>query len=67
MLYNRQRTYFPANDTFVVTGLLPNGEWGAYREDQDEGRIRGLGHSRLAAIADMVEQIALDEANGEED
>lgn len=55
--------YFPANDCKVVTGLCPNGEFGAYREDEDEGRIRGYGHTRLAAIADLVEAIS----NTEED
>ena len=53
----RRKTYFPANDTTVITGLCPNGEFGAYREDEDEGRIRGYGHTRLAAIADLVEAI----------
>lgn len=42
----------------VITGLLPNGEFGAYREDEDEGRVRGYGHTRLAAIADLVEAIS---------
>jgi hypothetical protein len=37
----------------VVTTLLPNGEYGAYREDEDEGRYRGFGPSRLAAMADL--------------
>ncbi len=55
---NRRTYYFPANDCKVVTGLLPNGEYGAYREDEDEGRIRGYGHSRLAAIADLAEAIS---------
>jgi hypothetical protein len=54
----RRRHYFPENDCTVVTGLCPNGEFGAYREDEDEGRIRGYGHSRLAAIADLVEAIS---------
>jgi hypothetical protein len=54
----RRKTYFPDNDCTVITGLLPNGEYGAYREDEDEGRIRGYGHSRLAAIADLVEAIS---------
>ncbi len=48
--------YFPANDITVVTGLCPNGQFGAYRE-QDDGRVRGYGHSRLAAIADLVEVV----------
>lgn len=55
---NRRIHYFPANDCKVVTGLLPNGEFGAYREDEDEGRVRGYGHSRLAAIADLAEAIS---------
>ena len=57
---NRRTHYFPANDCKVITGLLPTGEYGAYREDEDEGRVRGFGHTRLAAIADMVEAIELD-------
>lgn len=54
---NRRKHYFPANHCTVVTGLLPNGEFGAYREDEDEGRVRGYGHTRLAAIADLVENV----------
>lgn len=45
----------------VITGLLPNGEFGAYRPDEDEGRIRGYGHSRLAAIADLAAQVCPDD------
>jgi hypothetical protein len=59
----RRTHYFPANDCRVITGLCPNGEFGAYREDEDEGRVRGYGHTRLAAIADLVEAIS----NGEEE
>lgn len=44
------------NDGDVVTGMCPNGQYGAYRE-QDDGRVRGYGHSRYAAIADLVEAI----------
>ena len=57
-----RRHYFPANDCTVITGLCPNGEYGAYREDEDEGRVRGYGHTRLAAIADMVEQLETEDA-----
>lgn len=53
---NRRTHYFPANDCTVVTGLCPNGEYGAYREE-DDGRVRGWGHTRLAAIADLVEMV----------
>lgn len=58
----QRRHYFPENDEVVITGLCPNGEYGAYREDEDEGRVRGYGHTRLAAIADMVEQIETEDA-----
>jgi hypothetical protein len=34
-----------------------NGEYGAYRDDEDEGRVRGYGHSRLAAIADLAAEV----------
>ena len=63
MLEQRRRHYFPANDCHVITGLCPNGEYGAYRESEDEGRVRGYGHTRLSAIADLVEAIS----NTEED
>jgi hypothetical protein len=56
------RTYY-FEEGPVVTGLLPTGEYGAYRENEDEGRVRGYGHSRLAAIADLAEAIG----NPEED
>lgn len=59
----RRTHYFPVNDCRVITGLCPNGEFGAYREDEDEGRVRGYGHTRLAAISDLVEAIS----NTEED
>lgn len=61
-MINQRTHYFPANDCKVVTGLLPTGEFGAYRE-QDDGLVRGHGHSRLAAIADLVWAIS----NTEED
>jgi hypothetical protein len=56
--------YFPANDCTVVTGLCPNGQFGAYRE-QDDGRVRGYGHNRYAAIADLVEAISHTEEDEE--
>ena len=49
--------YFDDLDDVVITGLCPNGEYGAYRESQDEGRIRGYGATRIGAIADMVEML----------
>lgn len=55
-MFNRRKHYF--TESTVITGMLPSGEYGAYREDEDEGRVRGFGHSRFAAIADLVEWIA---------
>ena len=56
-MINRRKHFFPANDCTVITGLLPNGEFGAYRDEIDEELIRGYGHSRYAAIADLVENV----------
>ena len=52
---NRKHFFRDETDTriVVITTLLPTGEYGAYRDDQDDGRYRGFGHSRLAAIADL--------------
>jgi len=65
-MINRRRHYFPAQDCVVITGLLPNGEYGATRLDEDEGRIRGFGHSRFSAIADLVEMIAKTDEESEQ-
>lgn len=54
-MINRRTHYFAQGP--VITGILPSGEYGAYRENEDEGRVRGFGHSRLAAIADLNEAI----------
>lgn len=57
----RRKHYFPDSGEFgvtVITGICPNGEYGATREDEGEGLIRGYGHTRLAAIADLVEAIS---------
>jgi hypothetical protein len=40
----------------IITGLLPTGEYGAYDDDRDDGRVRGFGHTRAAAIADLLEE-----------
>lgn len=64
-MQNVRKIYFPENDCTVITGLCPNGEYGAYREDEDEGRVRGYGHTRLAAIADLVEAISKTEEEEE--
>lgn len=56
-----RRHYFPANDCTVITGLCPNGEFGAYLERED-GRVRGYGPTRLSAIADLNEAIEREDA-----
>lgn len=63
---NLRTYYFPADGSRVVTGLCPNGEFGAYLES-DDGRVRGYGHTRLAAIADLNEALDRAEAEGEEE
>lgn len=55
------------NEGPVITGLLPTGQYGAYRENEDEGRVRGYGHSRWAAIADLNEAIGADDEPEERD
>ena len=64
-MQNLRRHYFPANECVVITGLCPNGEYGAYRE-QDDGRVRGYGYSRFNAIADLVEMIGKSDAESDE-
>lgn len=60
-MINLRRHYFPSNECVVITGLLPTGEYGAYRE-QDDGRVRGYGYNRFNAIADLVEALAKTES-----
>lgn len=63
-MIDRQKHYFPVNDCTVITGWIPQiAEFGATREDEDEGLIRGYGATRLEAIADLVWAIS----NGEEE
>ncbi len=57
-MINRQTHHF--NDGTVITGLCPNGQYGAYLET-DDGRVRGYGHTRLAAIADLNEVVGVEE------
>lgn len=64
MLDQLRKHYFPANDETVFTGLCPNGEYGAYL-DREDGRVRGYGHTRLAAIADLSESISETEEDEE--
>lgn len=58
-MQNLQRIYFPANDCHVLTGLCPSGLYGAHIEE--EPSIRGYGHTRLAAIANMAEKVPEEE------
>lgn len=55
MMQSRRTHYFPADDCRVITGLLPNGQYGARMEDDEH--IRGMGHTRLAAIADLSDAL----------
>lgn len=57
----RDRQIHSFTEGHVVTGTLPTGEFGAYRE-QDDGWVRGFGDSRLAAIADLNESLETNEA-----
>lgn len=56
MMQNIRTYYFPADESCVVTGLLPNGQYGARL--QDDELIRGMGHTRLAAIADLNDALS---------
>lgn len=51
------RSYFPANECFVITGLAPVGGFVAHIEG--EPLVRGHGQTRLAAIEDLSEALAL--------
>ena len=55
-MINRRRHNF--NDCTVITGLCPNGDYGAYQERDEFTSRRGYGHSRFAAIADLSEQVS---------
>ena len=59
-MVNIRTHYFPANDETVVTGLCPNGQYGAYLEHED-GRVRGYGYNRFSAIADLNEALSRSE------
>ena len=54
-MQNIRRYPFAATDDAVFVGLLPNGMYGA-RLDGDD--LRGMGHTRLAAIADLNDALA---------
>jgi hypothetical protein len=41
--------------TTIHTFMLPTGEYGAIDDNTDDGVVRGFGHTRLAAIADLKE------------
>ena len=56
--YETKTIYFPDSGDTVIATKLPNGDWGVYRDDEDEGRYRGFGKTILEAIADMVEQLS---------
>ena len=49
-MQNIRRHYFPADESVVFTGMCRNGMFAAHLEGD---LIRGMGHTRLAAIADL--------------
>lgn len=53
-MQNIRRHYFPENEAVVFTGMCPNGMFAAHL---DGDLIRGMGHTRLAAIADLNDAI----------
>lgn len=58
-MQNRRTHYFTEGK--VITGLLPSGQYAAHLFEADfetdGGRVRGYGHTRFAAIADLNEAI----------
>lgn len=44
---------WPFDDCVVIVNKLPNGEFGAYIEDQVEDGYKGFGDTEMAAIADL--------------
>lgn len=58
----QQRKHFFRDAGTVVTGICPNGQFGAYSEDESERGLRGYGHTRLAAIANLAAQAFKGEA-----
>jgi hypothetical protein len=63
MEQSRKTLYFRDDtDTRIVVTvtLLPNGEWGAFLDDDNdyEGRPLGQGDTMMAAIVDLREQMA---------
>lgn len=57
--------YFPADGSRVVTGMCNSGMFGAYLVD-DDSRARGYGHTRLAAIASLNEELDREDSEGED-
>lgn len=54
---NTQTFYFPADGSRVLTGLCGDGQFRANLVDDENSHIRGVGHTRLAAIADLNEAL----------
>jgi hypothetical protein len=62
---NTQTFYFPADGSRVLTGMCNSGMFGAHLVDDDR-RARGYGHTRLAAIAALNEELNREESEGED-
>jgi hypothetical protein len=64
---NTQTFYFPADGSRVLTGMCGDGQFRANLVDDERSHIRGVGHTRLAAIADLNDALDRAEADGEEE
>ena len=62
---SHRKHYFTDFDDVLITCLLPTGEYGCYSDETTDGRIRGFGHTRLAAIADYKEWLEDQKDDGE--
>jgi len=55
--YESRTIWFPENGWHVTVTCFPNGEYGATRDEIDEGKYQGYGDTPLAAIADLWAEI----------
>lgn len=65
-MINRQTFYFPADGSRVMTGLCNDAQFRAHLVDDERSYVRGVGHTRLAAIADLNAELDRAESEGED-
>ena len=63
---NVQTFYFPADGSRVQVGMCGDGQFRANLVDDERGHVRGVGHTRLAAIANLNEELDRAESEGED-